>query len=56
MNTQLKRLDRAIAALAQARNTMSQNPEVEYEVDKLIGIVEVAVTALADEVEDEVNG
>lgn len=55
MNTHLKRLDRAIQQLAMARNEIAQNPELEFDIEKLLTIVEVSVTALADEVEDELK-
>lgn len=55
MQAQLKRLDRVIQQLAMARNEIARNPELELDLERLLTIVEVSSTALADEVEEELK-
>lgn len=55
MQTHLKRIDRIIGSLANTRNEIAQNPEVELDIDQWLTTVEVAAQGLTDEVEEELK-
>lgn len=50
-----QRVDRLISQLGQISNTIRHNPEVEFDIDHLLPIVETSVEALAQEIDDEVK-
>lgn len=55
MNTHIKRLDVAINRLISVRSTIHENFDVEFGIDHMIAVVEVAVSALDTEVQDELE-
>lgn len=55
MREQSKRLDMIINRLCAIRNTIQENPEVEFDISHLIPIVEVSVAAVAEEIDDEMK-
>lgn len=55
MTVQSKRLDRLISRLVTVANTVRSNPEIEFDVDKLLTVCEVAIDALDTEIDDELE-
>jgi hypothetical protein len=53
--TSIRRLDVIINRLGTIRNAIMYNPEVEFQIDHLLPVVEVSINALAEEIDDELK-
>jgi hypothetical protein len=54
-NTTTRRIDTMMLRLGQIRNTIHLNPEFDFDIDHLLPVVETAINAVAEEIDEEMK-
>lgn len=54
-SVQLKRVDKLLSQLAKIHGTISHNPEIEFDIEHLLPVVETSINALAEEIDSEME-